>query len=75
MRATIVELLEAVSSMWTKEVFFHPLDLTILNSYILLLLHREEADLYLGKNMLVDAVKQPHVQGPLGRPVNVAISQ
>jgi hypothetical protein len=62
---------------WLKKLFFHLLDLMILNSYICLsVCHGQklrEIHLYLTRNMLAYAVKQPCLQRMLGRPVNDVI--
>ncbi|PNF17185.1 hypothetical protein B7P43_G06584 [Cryptotermes secundus] len=59
---------------WTKKLFFHLLDLTILNSFIVLsscgakISHRDFR-LTLVRNMLEHAATcRPRPQGPLGRP-------
>lgn len=64
---------------WLKKLFFDLLDLIILNSYIRPssccgpeTSHRE-INLYLVRNTLAHAVKQPCPQRMLGRPVNDVI--
>jgi hypothetical protein len=62
---------------WTKKLFFHLLDLAVLNSYILLsschgrkTSHREFRFAPV-RNMLAHTGKEPRVHRPPGRPANV----
>ena len=64
---------------WTKKLFFHLLDLAILNSYILhsscggkKISHRDFR-YTLVRNMLVHAGPEQRVPRPLGRPPNVEL--
>jgi hypothetical protein len=59
---------------WTKKLFFHLLDLTVLNSYLLFssisdkkLSHRHFR-MCLVRNLVAHAGSQPHPHKPLGRP-------